>query len=572
MWSIAEPTPRRGWRVCVVLVTLVSVAAVIGAPDAEAAPASLEVERAGVSAGAVHRTVERADRSVTGISWDSGYVPGGAVAAVIRAAVIALSDDEGSLSLLDKLQALLDVAGIVFDPIDLVNAAISILRGEWGAAALSAVALVPVAGAGTLAAKGRVAKLADEVPFIRSLLNRNSPIRQLRNGDKLAAMDEAVGYTRLADYSFSGKTWADSHMTYATDGFGRTESVTGVLSLDRYGTAPPSKVRQTMHEIGDAGDEAGHLLGRQFGGSGQPHNMVPQSHVANRSVMKHYETAWRHMILRGHTIEVDIRPIYWTNSARPSEIRITWKLDGQPQDLVVFPNNRVARYVFIPPTILALSNGTESTENREQHTPGTADSQTVSVGNRGVRISWGSDASGRGACPSGRECRNLQYEYFGDWGPAPYTLECWSNGGRGWVGRWSGRAATGCFYWGGTAQVVIDGVRSNQITFGGSVPSGGVVSEEPVVATDPVVDRGVRISWGSDASGRGACPSGRECRNLQYEYFGDWGPAPYTLECWSNGGRGWVGRWSGRAATGCFYWGGTAQVVIDGVRSNQITF
>ena len=40
---------------------------------------------------------------------------------------------------------------------------------------------------------------------------------------------------------------------------------------------------------------------------------------------------------------------------------------------------------------------------------------------------------------------------------------------------------------------------------------------------------------------------------------------------WS-AGRTVVASRSGSAATGCYYWGGTAQVVIDGVRSNQITF
>ena len=175
---------------------------------------------------------------------------------------------------------------------------------------------------------------------------------------------------------------------------------------------------------------------------------------------------------------------------------------------------------------------------------------------REVRISWGSDASSRSDCPEDTTCWNLEYEYVGSWEPPPYTLECWGNGQQGWVGQWTGRPTTGCYYSAGTAHVVIDGVRSNSL----------VVPEQP--APD---DRGVRISWGSDAGGRADCPPGTKCWNLEYEYVGNWESPPYTLECWANGQQGWVGQWTGRPTTGCYYWGGTAHVVIDGIRSNTIT-
>ena len=178
-----------------------------------------------------------------------------------------------------------------------------------------------------------------------------------------------------------------------------------------------------------------------------------------------------------------------------------------------------------------------------------------------VRISWGTDASDRSDCPPNTDCRNLSYEYIGDWGSPPYTVECWGNGQRGYGPfQWSGRPHTGCYYWGGTAQVVINGVRSNTITF----PGGG---EQTTPTTE------VRISWGTDASDRSDCPPNTDCRNLSYEYIGDWGSPPYTVECWGNGQRGYGPfQWSGRPHTGCYYWGGTAQVVINGVRSNTITF
>ena len=90
--------------------------------------------------------------------------------------------------------------------------------------------------------------------------------------------------------------------------------------------------------------------------------------------------------------------------------------------------------------------------------------------------------------------------------------------------------------------------------------------------TQPPDDRALRISWGSDASSRSDCPNDETCWNLRYEYIGTWEQPPYTLECWSNGQQIWIGQWTGKETTGCYYWGTeTAQVVIDGIRSNELT-
>ena len=175
---------------------------------------------------------------------------------------------------------------------------------------------------------------------------------------------------------------------------------------------------------------------------------------------------------------------------------------------------------------------------------------------RQVKISWGSDATNRPDCPTGETCLNLRYEYIGTWDPAPYTLQCWTNNDRSWTGQWSGRETTGCYYWGEPAHVVIDGIQSNTITW----------------TPPPPDDRQVRILWGSDATSRPDCPTGETCLNLRYEYIGTWDPAPYTLQCWTGNDRSWTGQWSGRETTGCYYWGEPAHVVIDGIRSNTITW
>ena len=176
---------------------------------------------------------------------------------------------------------------------------------------------------------------------------------------------------------------------------------------------------------------------------------------------------------------------------------------------------------------------------------------------RQVKISWGNDATNRPDCPTDETCLNLRYEYIGTWDPAPYTLQCWTNNQRSWVGQWGGQPEHGCYYWGEPAHVVIDGIQSNTINW---------------TAPPPPDDRQVTISWGSDASSRADCPTGETCLDLRYEFIGTWDPAPYTLQCWTGNNRSWVGQWLGQPEHGCYYWGEPAHVVIDGIRSNTINW
>ena len=194
---------------------------------------------------------------------------------------------------------------------------------------------------------------------------------------------------------------------------------------------------------------------------------------------------------------------------------------------------------------------------------------------REVRISVGTDASGRDECPQGAVCRNYRYELTG-FNPPPYTLECWEDGNREspsegsertWSGTWSGRSETGCYSWGSgqTVHVVVDGVKSNELLW--DRPDNGQPDDGEVQPDG----REVRISAGTDASGRSECPRGAVCRNYRYELTG-LDLAPYTLECWTNDRLLWSGNWSGNPATGCYSWGSgqTVHVVVDGVKSNEL--
>ena len=105
--------------------------------------------------------------------------------------------------------------------------------------------------------------------------------------------------------------------------------------------------------------------------------------------------------------------------------------------------------------------------------------------------------------------------------------------------------------------MVVDGVRSNDL----------------VGPPLPEQSTGVRISWGSDATGRGSnCPASAQCRNLGYDLAAV-GSGPYTLECWADGRNTWSGTWSGREASGCYYRTANKRVhvVVNGAKSNELT-
>lgn len=196
---------------------------------------------------------------------------------------------------------------------------------------------------------------------------------------------------------------------------------------------------------------------------------------------------------------------------------------------------------------------------------------------REVRISWGADLSSdfdldiRDWCLGFVFCRDFSYELSGDFDPAPYTLECWVGSHR--VAEpysWSGPEypKNGCRAKGNhliVAYVVVDGVKSNELRW--DQPDDG----QPDDGEGQPDGREVRISVGTDASGRSECPQGAVCRNYHYELTG-FDPAPYTLECWTNGRLIWSGNWSGRSETGCYSWGSgqTVHVVVDSVKSNEL--
>ena len=186
---------------------------------------------------------------------------------------------------------------------------------------------------------------------------------------------------------------------------------------------------------------------------------------------------------------------------------------------------------------------------------------------REVRISVGEPST---RCPRNENCWGLHRDYdykLNGLGPGPYTLECWArmSGGEwdrlhtynSWPG--PGSSAEGCYSWGEsggqTVYVVVDGVRSNELDW--------TLSDD--------ASREVRIEWGDDMSHDPKCDDFVFCRAFDYKLIGDFGPGPYTLECWI-GGKRWPPITLLNGQEVCRARGNSlirAYAVVDGVRSSN---
>ena len=116
----------------------------------------------------------------------------------------------------------------------------------------------------------------------------------------------------------------ENGITYTTNTQGRVIRVQGKLTLDK-GTRN-SQTAQDVRQQGKSGDQAGHLIGDRFGGSGSHHNLQPQNSNLNQSAWKRMENLWHKALGEGKDVEVDIRPHFSGNSLRPDRFDVTYNI------------------------------------------------------------------------------------------------------------------------------------------------------------------------------------------------------------------------------------------------------
>lgn len=119
--------------------------------------------------------------------------------------------------------------------------------------------------------------------------------------------------------------------TYQLDAKDRTRQVTGTLTLN--GSQARSRSAQASAGGSDrlASDDGGHYVARRFNGPTDAFNHFAQDANFNRGEYRGLENEWAKDMRAGKIISVRISPEYEGASKRPSNIRVTYTINGLPK-------------------------------------------------------------------------------------------------------------------------------------------------------------------------------------------------------------------------------------------------
>ena len=260
---------------------------------------------------------------------------------------------------MDLLQLCLDLAGIA-DPspaCDGANAIISIVRGNWFDAAISGLSIIPYVG--DLAKIGRLKKQLKSIKRAIKIVTENPELatkmipvfRKLKaaldwlpnKGSEHLADVKLVVHRFLQEYDKIKNLpkhlpdWSKRfHVREIREGeFVRIKvvgdlGVPGKVKTHRNPTAQKHLHRTKYHGKKmkvqpQKSDEAGHMIGNQFGAPGNLENLVPMSFHNNRKIFGALERKWAKLLEEGNGIRVEINAIRKAGTNRPFGFSIKWR-------------------------------------------------------------------------------------------------------------------------------------------------------------------------------------------------------------------------------------------------------
>lgn len=286
-----------------------------------------------------------------------------------------------SLSL-DLAQIALDIGGLVEPtPIcDGANTLISLGRGDFLGAGLSALGMIPYVG--DLAKAGKFPKYLKTVEKAVTLAKESTTAAEIltpvvrrvkqaldllpdNSGRQLAAIrtkvDEflrttrapRVVATRLPDISrqFVFRKFESGKYVY--------HEAAGRLGVPTKVKTHRSKSSQSSISRG-SGDDAGHLIGNRFGAPGGVENLSPQNWKSNRyGSFKQLEDNWDVLLRQGTGVELKVVDVTLKGESRPFVRKVTWTEISQGGAMtkkeMLFMNPHTARsrnLQDIPATVL----------------------------------------------------------------------------------------------------------------------------------------------------------------------------------------------------------------------------
>ncbi len=264
--------------------------------------------------------------------------------------VVDLHDAQVRELSLDLLGLALDLAGIL-DPTpvsDGASALLSIARGNWLDAAISGASIVPYVG--DLAKAGKLPRYMKTVEkaialakqsekFAQALLPALNRIREAleflprganQNLDRLRSLVDSFlkgrGAATIAKrFPDISKRFKFSTTTIAGKEYKVAEGWLGVPG--RVKTHRSSHAQKGVST--GSGDDAGHLIGNQFGAPGDSRNLSLQNWIMNRGQGTWFdlEKQWADLIQKGHKVRVKVTDVAEVGK-RPYHRKAEWTVVG----------------------------------------------------------------------------------------------------------------------------------------------------------------------------------------------------------------------------------------------------
>ena len=191
--------------------------------------------------------------------------------------------------------------------------------------------------------------------ILTTLDNTYARIEKFIDGEKKPDPSEAVAggvlseqYVRSEDGKIGLKpnnSYESNGYWYKTDEKGRIIEASGTLRLESAKRNPYAQSNVGGDDRIKGVDDGGHLIGSQFGGSGNIDNLVPMNSKINQNRIgdgRWYkmEKEWADKLNESPPVKVDvqIQVIYEGDSQRPKEFIITYSYDNIQQEPKRIPN------------------------------------------------------------------------------------------------------------------------------------------------------------------------------------------------------------------------------------------
>jgi hypothetical protein len=177
--------------------------------------------------------------------------------------------------------------------------------------------------------------------FWKGEFQKESDVSKTENGNESDLQeykdDNGVKY-REGDNLVPDNEFEVKGYQYKTDDEGRIVSAEGKLKMrDPDYTRDMEDVRKIEKQEYRDGDDRGHLIGHQFGGSDRLENLVPMDAKLNQGDFVKLENTLTGAVKDGADVRMKVEPIYEGESTRPSEFRVTYSIDGD-RNVIVFRN------------------------------------------------------------------------------------------------------------------------------------------------------------------------------------------------------------------------------------------